>query len=100
MRSFVESLFDSFADKLLPHPLSSSSYARREQLAKLNPPFIDPTLNEWDFTSSKGFVQGFWNRLHPSGSHPGLSDEDDSTFRLQLVFLVVYRFLKRYENYP
>lgn len=100
MRSFVESLFDSFADKLLSHPLPSSSNARREQLAKLNPPFIDPTLNEWDFTSSKGFVQGFWNRLHPSGSHPGLSDEDDSTFRLQLVFLVAHRFLKRYESYP
>lgn len=100
MRSFVESLFDSFADKLLSHPLPSSSNARREQLANLNPPFIDPTLNEWDFTSSKGFVQGFWNRLHPSGSHPGLSDEDDSTFRLQLVFLVAHRFLKRYESYP
>ena len=100
MRCFVESLFDAFSDRLLSHPLPSSSNAQREQFAQLKPPFIDPNLNEWDFKSNKGFIQGFWNRLHPSGSHPGLSDEDDSTFRLQLVFLVAYRFLKRYESYP
>ena len=100
MRTFVESVFDSFADKLLPAPLPPSSHERREQLATLNPPFIDPALNEWDSKSGNGFVQGFWKRLHPSGSHPGLSDEDDCTFRLQLVYLVAHRFLKRLENYP
>ena len=100
MRTFVESLFDSFADKLLPAPPPTTSHGRREQLARLSPPFIDPALNEWDFTSNNGFVQGFWKRLHPSGSHPGLSDEDDCTFRLQMVYLVAHRFLKRFENYP
>jgi hypothetical protein len=100
LRSFTESLFDAFADKLLPHPLPATSELRRLGLAKINPPFIDPTFNEWDFKSNKGFIQGFWNRLHPGGSHPGLSDEDDCTFRLQLVFLVAHRFLKRFENYP
>lgn len=100
LRTFVESLFDSFADKLVPAPALPTSHGRREQLAKLSPPFIDPALNEWDFTSNNGFVQGFWKRLHPSGSHPGLSDEDDCTFRLQLVHLVAYRFLKRFDNYP
>lgn len=99
MRTFTESLFDCFANKLLTPPLPSTSHHRREQLAKLNPPFIDPALNEWD-PSGNGFIQGFWKRLHPSGSHPGLSDEDDCTFRLQLVYLVAHRFLKRFDHYP
>jgi hypothetical protein len=100
MRVFIESLFDSFADRLLTAPLPHNSYQKKEKLARLDPPFIDPTLNEWDFSQPKGFLQGFWNRLHPSGSHPGLSDEDDCTFRLQLVFIVAHRFLKRFDNYP
>lgn len=101
MRTFVESLFDSFAEKLLSPPLPTTSHLKRELLAKLHPPFIDPLLNEWDFSQHGGcgFVQGFWKRLHPDGSHPGLSDEDDCTFRLQLVYLVAHRFLKRFENY-
>jgi hypothetical protein len=100
MRTFIESLFDSFADKLLNHPLPATSHSKREHLAKLNPPFFDPTLNEWDFKTPGGFVQGFWRLLHPNGSHPGLSDEDDCTFRLQLVYRVAHRFLKRFESYP
>jgi hypothetical protein len=101
MRTFVESLFDSFAEELLSPPLPTTSHSKREQLAKLKPPFIDPLLNEWDFSQHGGcgLVQGFWKRLHPDGSHPGLSDEDDCTFRLQLVYLVAHRFLKRFENY-
>jgi hypothetical protein len=101
MRTFIESLFDAFAEKLLPAPLPATSHLKREGLAKLAPPFIDPSLNEWDFSQDGGcgFVQGFWKRLHPDGSHPGLSDEDDCTFRLQLVYLVAHRFLKRFENY-
>lgn len=99
-RTFIESLFDEIALKLGAPSTATSSHLRKEFLAKLTPPFIDPALNEWDFAKKDGFVQGSWNRLHPTGSHPGLSDEDDSTFRIQLVHLIAYRFLKRLENYP
>lgn len=99
-RTFFESLFDEIAIKLGVPSTSTSSHSRKEYLAKLTPPFIDPALNEWDFTKKDGFVQGSWSRLHPTGSHPGLSDEDDSTFRIQLVYLIAHRFLKRLENYP
>lgn len=37
--------------------------------------------------------------LHPEGSHPGLSDIDDSTFRLHLVLLVTANILKRVDEY-
>ncbi|MBK5190333.1 MAG: hypothetical protein JJE19_02405 [Methanosarcinales archaeon] len=100
LRSFMESLFDSIADELvggkttLPQP----GHPRRELLAKLNPPFLLPTLNEWEIGGKGGFLQGLWRRLHPQGSHPGLSDEEDSTFRLHLVILTASYYLKRLDN--
>ena len=97
LRSFVESLFDSFVTVLVKDTsnLPPTSYARRELLTKLDPPFILPELNEWA-PNGTGFLQGFWKRLHPQGAHPGLSDEEDCTFRLQLVILVAGHYLRRF----
>jgi hypothetical protein len=96
LRSFVESLFDSIAKLLVDDKteLPSTSHGRRELLTKLNPPFLLVDLNEWE-SNGKGFVQGFWNRLHPQGSHPGLSDEEDGTFRLYLVIIIASHYLRR-----
>jgi hypothetical protein len=96
LRSFVESLFDSIAELLIDDKtqLPSTSHGRRELLTKLNPPFLLTDLNEWE-SNGKGFVQGFWNRLHPKGSHPGLSDEEDSTLRLHLVIIIASHYLRR-----
>jgi hypothetical protein len=33
--------------------------------------------------------------LHTDGSHPGLSDEDHSTFRLHIVLVTARTFLRR-----
>lgn len=96
LRSFIESLFDLIAVNLITQSsMPQTSHLRREELAKLNPPFFSQSLNEWEVGKNSGFVQGFWKRLHPHGSHPGLSDEVDNTFRLHLVFLVSHHFLKR-----
>jgi hypothetical protein len=96
LRSFIESLFDSIAELLVDDKtkLPSTSHGRRELLTKLNPPFLLTELNEWE-SNGKGFVQGFWNRLHPQGSHPGLSDEEDSTLRLYLVIIIASHYLRR-----
>ncbi|MBI3463554.1 MAG: hypothetical protein HY000_10925 [Planctomycetes bacterium] len=40
----------------------------------------------------KNFINGVFNRLHPQGSHPGLLDEEDCTFWVHLVLLVVRFF--------
>jgi len=100
LRTFIESLFDSLAEKLIhdPRTVPASSHQRRELLATLSPPFFLADLNEWEVGSKGGFVQGFWRRLHPEGSHPGLSDEEDSTFRLQLVIIVASHYLMRLKN--
>ena len=97
LRSFVEELFDRMASVLSEGDTDTlaSSHSRRAWLATSDASLFDPRLNEWD-EKGKGFVQGFWRRLHPEGSHPGLSDEADSTFRLQLVIITGAHFLRRF----
>jgi hypothetical protein len=96
LRTFIESLFDSIAEYLIEDKskLPTNSHQRREFLSKTDPPFFLSGLNEWD-EKGKGFAQGFWNRLHPEGAHPGLSDEEDSTFRLHMVILTSSHYLRR-----
>jgi hypothetical protein len=60
----------------------------------LNPPFFLHGLNEWTGQGT-GFFEAFFRRLHPQGAHPGLSDEEDSTFRLHLVLLTARSPLTR-----
>ena len=99
LRAFVESLLDEIAAGLaspsdsLPQP----GHQRRQWLANLSPPFYGSGLNEWT-NDGKGFLEGFFKRLHPQGSHPGLSDEDDSTFRLHLVLIVARLLLRRFDQ--
>lgn len=95
-RPFIEGLLDEMAQKLagIASTLPPPGRQRRQWLAQLNPPFLIPQLNEW-MGDGKGFVEAFFRRLHPQGSHPGLSDEDDSTFRLHLVLLVARLLLRR-----
>lgn len=102
LRSFMESLFDSICGKIVGDKttLPPPGHQRRELLAELNPPFFIPTLNEWGIGSQCGFLQGLWKRLHPQGSHPGLSDEEDSTFRLHLMILTAAYYLKRLDSRP
>jgi hypothetical protein len=94
-RSFIEGLFDEIAALLAkgttaPPPGGQS----RIWLGNRRPPFFIAGLNEW-IGNGHGFIEGFLRRLHPSGSHPGLSDEEDSTFRLHLVLLVSRLMLRR-----
>ena len=100
LRSFMESLFDSIADNLVGDKttLPPPGHQRREFLAKLKLPFLIPTLNEWEIGGKGGFLQGLWRRLNSQGSHPGLSDEEDSTFRLHLMILTASYYLKRLDS--
>lgn len=97
LRTFVESLFDDSARRLSPTQAAACHvpHARQELLARLDPPFLFPALNEWRIGNAGDFIQGFIRRLHPEGSHPGLSDEADSTFRLHLTLLVSSHLLRR-----
>lgn len=102
LRTYVESLFHEMAENIYgeEHIKSiKSDHLKKAELSKTNPPIFDTSLNEWDTGNSTGFINGFWKRLHPEGSHPGLSDIDDSTFRLHLVLIVTANILKRFDEY-
>ncbi len=101
LRTYIVSLFDGIARLLNPKEAASrtSEHTRQELLAQLTPPFLRSDLNEWVIGDRGGFIQGFLRRLHPEGSHPGLSDEEDSTFRLHMVLLVSRHLLRRLDDY-
>lgn len=100
VRTFVEELFDRIAGLISGGETDGlpTSHARREWLARCDPPFFEAGLNEWEQGGAGGFVQGFWKRLHPRGAHPGLSDERDSSFRIHLALLVAEHFLRRLDE--
>ena len=100
LRTFLEGLLDQIAERLVPDKASvtQTGHHRRTLLASLDPPFLSRTLNEWRDDQKAGLVNGLFNRLHPEGSHPGLSDEEDSTFRLHIVIIVARLFLRRFVN--
>ena len=98
IRPFIESLFDEIAGRLMSGAiLPAPGHQRRQALAQMNPPFFLAALNEWTGQGT-GFLESFYRRLHPQGSHPGLSDEDDSTFRLHLSLLVARLMLRRLQQ--
>jgi hypothetical protein len=93
-RVFIESLFDAIAARLANGIVAPTGGQSRIWLANRTPSFFVANLNEWT-GNGQGFIEGFIRRLHPEGAHPGLSDEEDSTFRLHLVLLVGRLLLRR-----
>ena len=94
LRSFVEEFFNKI-HALINAGNATQSQARKAELANVG--FFSREYNEF-LHNGTGFVEGFWKRLHPEGSHPGLSESADSTFRLHLVLLVLHYFAERLDN--
>ncbi len=95
-RTFLESLFNEIAHHLDPAgALGKSSENRRALLAARE--FLSQPRNEWT-PDGKNYVNGLFKMLHTEGSHPGLSDEDRSTFRLHIVLVTARTFLRRLKN--
>lgn len=97
-RTFLESLFDGIANHIAPDAAASAgtSENRRAMLAKIE--FLSVHRNEWS-QDGKNYINGLFKMLHTEGSHPGLSDEDRSTFRLHLVLVTARAFLRRLRNH-
>lgn len=94
LRNFYESYLNEIADGLGYSGIDDSK-ARRDFLGKVQPPFLLEEYNEWSPNKSQ-FVQGLMSRMHPHGGHPGLSEEEDATFRLQVSLVTARLFLRRY----
>ena len=97
LRTFLESLFDDIARKFQPHGVAQlpTSENRRALLAEIG--FLAVDRNEWT-QDGKNYINGLFKMLHTEGSHPGLSDEDHSTFRLHVVLVTARTFLRRLSN--
>jgi hypothetical protein len=93
-RTFVESLFEEIAQNIdsAEAAAAGSSENRRAWLAKRG--FLSKQRNEWT-DDGKSYINGLFKMLHTEGSHPGLSDEDRSTFRLHVALVTSRTFLRR-----
>ncbi|MBB3779816.1 hypothetical protein FHY16_002586 [Xanthomonas campestris] len=94
LRAFMEGLFDDIARYIdLPQAVRlPTAENRRGMLGSLG--FLDASSNEWS-GDGKNYVNGLFKMLHTQGAHPGLSDQDHSTFRLHLVLVTAGMYLRR-----
>lgn len=98
LRNFYESYLNEIADGL-GYTGAGDSKSKRNFLGNLQPPFLLADYNEWNVNNQKPqFVQGLMSRMHPHGGHPGLSEEEDATFRLQISLVTARLFLRRYHQ--
>jgi hypothetical protein len=92
-RTFLEGLFDAIAfHEGADRSAQPTSENRRAWLAKIG--YLAEDRNEWT-QDGKNYINGLFKMLHTDGSHPGLSDEDHSTFRLHIVLVTARTFLRR-----
>jgi hypothetical protein len=98
LRNFYESYLNEIAVHLGCNSQQDSK-AKRDFLGRLQPPFLLTEYNEWNENNQKPqYVQGLMSRMHPHGGHPGLSEEEDATFRLQITLVTARLFLRRYRQ--
>lgn len=99
LRNFYEEYLNTIAVKL-GYTGQGDSKAKRDFLGSgVQPPFLIPDYNEWNINNQKPqYVQGLLSRMHPHGGHPGLSEEEDATFRLQITLITARLFLRRYDK--
>lgn len=98
LRNFYESYLNEMATGL-GYMGSGDSKSKRDYLGGLQPPFLLSDYNEWHSNNQKPqFVQGLMSRMHLHGGHPGLSEEEDATFRLQISLVTARLFLRRYNE--
>ncbi|WP_417844366.1 hypothetical protein [Thalassospira sp.] len=99
LRNFYENYLNEIADDL-GFSGSGGSKERRDFLGDgATPPFLLADYNEWNANIQKPqYVQGLMSRMHPHGGHPGLSEEEDATFRLQISLITARLFLRRFQK--
>lgn len=98
VRTFLESLLNDIAQNLYPDEASNQATNENRRSLLANNGFLSKDRNEWT-NDGKNFLNGLFKMLHTEGSHPGLSDEDHSTFRLHLALITGRTLLRRLKDY-
>lgn len=94
LRTFLESLFDDIAQIVNQQKASRQVTSENRRALLADEGFFAKDRNEWT-SDGKNYINGLFKMLHTDGSHPGLSDEDHSTFRLHIVLVTARTFLRR-----
>ncbi len=96
-RTTIESLFDEIANSISVDEATAASNSENQRALLAAKGFFSVDRKEWS-TDGKSYIHGLNKMLHSDGSHPGLSDEDHSTFRLHVVMVTARLFLRRLYN--
>jgi hypothetical protein len=94
LRTFLEGLLDDIARNVRPKEAAQLSTSENRRALLADTGFLATDGNEWT-RDGKGYLNGLFKMLHTQGSHPGLSDEDHSTFRLHAVLVTAGMLLRR-----
>ena len=100
LRDFLENILNEISirlDSVHGTNTSLSSDNRRSRLAAIASPFLHESHGEWS-GDGKNFVNGVFKRLNSEGPHPGLSNDEDCTFRLHMILIIGRHYLRRYKN--
>ncbi|HTL40461.1 MAG TPA: hypothetical protein VL294_03210 [Pseudolysinimonas sp.] len=85
LRSALESVLVAISDKLTGTPAASGGGA------------INALDRAGHFDKgARNYIEGLWTLTHSNGSHPGLSDEEESTNRIQAVTAAIAYLLRRF----
>jgi hypothetical protein len=93
LRTFFESVFDDVARAVRSAEAAQLATAENRRGLLADAGFFSVDRHEWT-RDGKNFVNDVFKMLHTEGSHPGLSDEDHSTFRMHLVLVTARTFLR------
>ncbi|OGA82903.1 MAG: hypothetical protein A2Z90_00920 [Burkholderiales bacterium GWA2_64_37] len=97
VRSFLEGLLSDIALRIEPEKASQQPSFENRRTLLATRGFLSVDRNEWT-ADGKNFINGLFKMLHTDGSHPGLSDEDHSTFRLHIALITGRTLLRRLMN--
>jgi len=107
LRTFTESLFMEMAGLIKEREQTNQDIVKiscvdattsMQVLAKCSHPILDVTLNEW-IGNGKGYMEAFWKRLHPQGSHPGLPELDEVVYRFHLVIFNISYIINCFKRF-
>lgn len=101
IRTFLESLIGdialNIAMRFTPQAAAALTSAENCRAWLMQQQFLSSLRNEWT-PDGKNYLNGLFKMLHTDGSHPGLSDDDHSTFRLHLGLVTGRALLRRLYN--
>lgn len=93
-RTFIEQLINDISAKAFPG-LDAVTHTLNNRIQLLGREgFLSEPRGEWG-NDGKGYIQGLLRMLNSEGSHPGISNEEHSTFKFHITLITARTLLRR-----